>query len=169
MRASPVSPGGLRTDCRSHVENPAGLRRLEALLLDHLPFHLSSFLCYLFGPGDRVLNLLFLAEHSRVPYLHRGWGRPAPPRSPSVDLCWLQATLPPWGLIWTEPVWGCDLEMQAPSPEPGTPPPASWIPVSRYGLSWWVFFFFPPFFEAVVIVRGTLNFLPRTILYFSTL
>ena len=53
-------------------------------------------------------------------------------------------------------------------PRAGDPPLASWIPVSRYRLSWCVF---PssPFFEAVVIVEGILNFLPKTVLYFSTL
>lgn len=64
-------------------------------------------------------------------------------------------------------MWGCDPEMQAPSPEPGTPlqlPGFLSLGTVSPGGS-----FFPPFIEAVVIVRGTLNFLPRTALYFSTL
>lgn len=44
------------------------------MFLDHLPFYLSSPLCYLIGPGDRLLNLFFLALHSIVPYLLGGRG-----------------------------------------------------------------------------------------------
>lgn len=76
------------------------------MFLAHLPFYLSSPLCYLVGPGDRLLNLFFLALHSIVPYLLRGWGleaggwRPAGPAPSSLqmDLCPLQVLLLPLDL-----------------------------------------------------------------------
>lgn len=129
------------------------------------------------GPGDRLFNLFFLALQSIVPYL-----------------LWLGAGLPHPLILthrWTsalsehpaasgsgQSLWGTLIQkfsMLPPGPE--THPSrflahVLHIPLlesfcrTQFLLTGLVFFFVP---EAVVIeVRGILNFLPRTVLYFST-
>jgi hypothetical protein len=70
-----IFPRSLRLDFRFHFKNPEVVQKLgcRPFLLNYLFFYLSSLHCYLTGPGDSLLNLLFLALHSIVLYLLLGW------------------------------------------------------------------------------------------------
>lgn len=90
------------------------------MFLDDLPFYLSSPLCYLIGPGDRLLNLFFLALHSIVPYLLGGLWAGGQPSLPPHPHRWTSALSKSSCFQWI----GARVGMQTQRPPAGAPRPS---------------------------------------------
>lgn len=165
-------PGSLRTDFRFHWKNLQVFQKLESFVSR------ASFIFHLFFAildlGTGSLNLLFLALHSIDPYLLGGWGLAFPPPHRHRWTSALSKS-PRFHWVCAKPVRAANPGIQHPPGGATTPPPPqpgfchiSLQESAPRAQPLLTSLFSPP--EAVVIeVRGILNFLPRSVLYFSTL